>query len=132
MNYTVGASHLDSKGELFKGYYQLNLRSDVARWVYGFSKAPINATLSITSTDGTPQIATTVIGERNGWLYLQAKNFEFSAPVIKAKLKQAAAPAAKKVTITCIKGKKSKKAVALADLDVDDDIDQEVEEEEEK
>ena len=30
LNYTVGASHFDSKGELFKGYYQLNLRSDVA------------------------------------------------------------------------------------------------------
>jgi hypothetical protein len=96
------------------------MRSDVARCIYGFSKSPINATLSITSSDGTPQVATTVIGERNGWLYLQAKNFEFSSPIIKAKLSQEAevavvAPAVpakvsvKKTTITCSKGKLSKK-----------------------
>jgi hypothetical protein len=108
------------------------MRSDVARCVYGFSKAPINATISITSDDGTPQVATTVIGERNGWLYLQAKNFEFSAPIIKAKLTQeivveptptptptpTATPmvkpvVAKKITITCVKGKTTKKVTAV-------------------
>jgi hypothetical protein len=104
------------------------MRSDVARCVYGFSKAPINATISITSDDGTPQVATTVIGERNGWLYLQAKNFEFSAPIIKAKLTQevvveptptpTATPAVKpvvpkKATITCVKGKTTKKVTAV-------------------
>ena len=113
LNYQVAAPHFGTTGDVFKGSYDLVMRSDVARCVYGFSKAPINATLSITSTDGTPQIATTVIGERNGWLYLQAKNFEFSAPVIKAKLTQAAAPAAKTVTITCVKGKTSKKVSAV-------------------
>jgi hypothetical protein len=110
------------------------MRSDVARCVYGFTKAPINATISITSDDGTPQIATTLIGERNGWLYLQAKNFEFSAPIIKAKLTQevvveptptptptptaTATPTkkpvvAKKTTITCVKGKTTKKVTAV-------------------
>jgi hypothetical protein len=103
------------------------MRSDVARCVYGFSKAPINATISITSADGTPQVATTVIGERKGWLYLQAKNFEFSAPIITAKLTQevvveptptpTATPTkkpvvAKKTTITCVKGKTVKKVTA--------------------
>ena len=112
LNYQVASPHFGTTGDVFKGSYDLVMRSDVARCVYGFSKAPINATLSITSTDGTPQIATTVIGERNGWLYLQAKNFEFSAPVITAKLTQAAAPVAKKVTITCVKGKTSKKVTA--------------------
>jgi hypothetical protein len=71
-------------------------------------------------------VATTVIGERNGWLYLQAKNFEFSAPIIKAKLTQEAEVAptpvatatpkpvvAKKVTITCVKGKTSKKVAGV-------------------
>jgi hypothetical protein len=130
LNYVVAAPHYGTKGEDFKGSYDLVMRSDVARCVYGFSKAPINATISITSADGAPQIATTVIGERNGWLYLQAKNFEFSAPVIKAKLTQevvveptptptaTATPAkkpvvAKKTTITCVKGKTSKKVTAV-------------------
>ena len=130
LNYVVAAPHYGTKGEDFKGSYDLVMRSDVARCVYGFSKAPINATISITSADGTPQVATTVIGERKGWLYLQAKNFEFSAPIIKAKLSQevvveptptptpsataTAKPVAKKITITCVKGKTSKKVTALA------------------
>ena len=115
---------------MFKGTYDLVMRSEVARCIYGFSKAPINATLSITSSDGTPQLATTVIGEKNGWLYLQARNFEFSAPIIQAKLTQEAevvvtptptptpTPSAstkapvKAVTITCIKGKMVKKVTA--------------------
>jgi hypothetical protein len=132
LNYVVAAPHYDPRDKDFKGSYDLVMRSDVARCIYGFSKAPINATISITSDDGTPQIATTLIGERNGWLYLQAKNFEFSAPIIKAKLTQevvveptptptaTATPAptkkpavAKKTTITCVKGKTSKKVTAV-------------------
>jgi hypothetical protein len=117
LDYQVAAPHFGTDSSVFKGSYDLVMRSDVARCIYGFSKAPINATLSITSSDGTPQIATTVIGERNGWLYLRAKNFEFSAPIIKAKFTQEAEVAAvapalpakvsvKKTTITCAKGKK--------------------------
>jgi hypothetical protein len=132
LNYVVAAPHYDPRDKDFKGSYDLVMRSDVARCVYGFSKAPINATISITSDDGTPQVATTVIGERNGWLYLQAKNFEFSAPIIKAKLTQevvveptptptptpTATPmvkpvVAKKITITCVKGKTTKKVTAV-------------------
>ena len=136
LNYIVAAPHYGTKGDVFKGSYDLVMRSDVARCVYGFSKAPINATISITSGDGTPQVATTLIGERKGWLYLQAKNFEFSAPTIKAKLSQevvveptptptaTASPVptatatpkpavTKKVTITCVKGKTVKKVTAV-------------------
>lgn len=128
LNYVVAAPHYDPRDKDFKGSYDLVMRSDVARCVYGFSRAPINATISITSDDGTPQVATTVIGERNGWLYLQAKNFEFSAPIIKAKLTQevvveptptpTATPTvkpvvAKKTTITCVKGKTTKKVTAV-------------------
>ena len=126
LNYVVAAPHYDPRDKVFKGSYDLVMRSDVARCVYKFSKAPINATISITSADGTPQIATTVIGERNGWLYLQAKNFEFSAPIIKAKLTQEVVVeptptatattkpvVAKKTTITCVKGKTSKKVTAV-------------------
>lgn len=118
LDYQVAAPHYTTDKSVFRGSYDLVMRSDVARCIYGFSKAPINATLFITSSDGTPQVATTVIGERNGWLYLQAKNFEFSAPVIKAKLTQEAAVspvdaakpiAPKKSTLTCVKGKTTKK-----------------------
>ena len=131
LNYTVGASHLDSKGELFKGYYQLNLRSDVARCLYGFGSAPIQAKIEVSSSDGTPTLATTVINENDGWLKMTAAGFTFSTPKIKVKLSQevsaptptaSATPtpsavakpaAAKKTSITCIKGKTSKKVTAV-------------------
>jgi hypothetical protein len=127
--YKVAAPHFSSNGDVFKGRYNLVIRSDIARCIYGFSKAPIKAELSIVSADGTPQIATTVLGESNGWVSLSAQNFEFSAPVIKAKLSQeaevvvtptptptpsaSAKPVVKTVTITCIKGKTSKKVTAV-------------------
>jgi hypothetical protein len=129
LNYTVGASHLDSKGELFKGYYQLNLRSDVARCLYGFGSAPIQAKIEVSSSDGTPSVATTVINEKDGWLKMTAGGFTFSTPSIKVKLSQevttpapvatpspsaSAKPATpKKISITCLKGKTSKKVTAI-------------------
>ena len=131
LNYTVGASHLDSKGELFKGYYQLNLRSDVARCLYGFGSAPIQAKIEVSSSDGTPSVATTVISENDGWLEMTAAGFTFSTPKIKVKLSQeVAAPtptpspsatpstvakpaAAKKTSINCVKGKTLKKVTAV-------------------
>jgi hypothetical protein len=130
LNYTVGASHLDSKGDLFKGYYQLILRSDIARCLYGFGSAPIQAKIEVSSSDGTPSVATTVISERDGWLKMTAGGFTFSTPSIKVKLSQEVAtptptasptptptpavkPVAKKITITCVKGKTSKKLTAI-------------------
>jgi hypothetical protein len=131
LNYTVGASHLDSKGELFKGYYQLNLRSDVARCLYGFGSAPIQAKIEVSSSDGAPTVATTVINESDGWLKMTAAGFTFSTPKIKVKLSQevtapaptpsasatpstAVKPAAvKKTSITCLKGKTTKKVTAV-------------------
>jgi hypothetical protein len=128
--YKVAAPHFSSNGDVFKGRYDLRMRSDIARCVYGFSKAPIKAELSILSADGSAQIATTVLGEKNGWVFLSAANFEFSAPVIKAKLTQevvveptptpTATPTptkkpvvAKKTTISCVKGKTIKKVTAV-------------------
>ena len=137
LNYTVGASHFDSKGELFKGYYQLNLRSDVARCLYGFGSAPIQAKIEVSSSNGTPSVATTVISEKDGWLKMTASGFTFSTPQIKVKLSQEkAAPTptpstsatptptptptptavplvTKKTSITCIKGKSTKKVTAV-------------------
>ena len=116
LNYQVASPHFNPDGTVFKGNYNLVIKSDVARCLYGFSKAPVNATISITSADGTPQLATTVVGEKDGWIYLKASNFEFSAPTVQVKLTQDApatstqSTAAKKksISITCVKGKVSK------------------------
>jgi hypothetical protein len=124
LDYKVSSLHLLPNGDVFKGNYNLVLRSDVARCLYGFSNAPISATISVISADGQSQVATTVVNERKNWLYLSANGFTFSSPVIKVKLTQdgdapAAIPSptasptapktsAKTQSITCQKGKVKK------------------------
>ena len=131
LQYKVAATHFDEKGELFKGSYDLSIKSDAARCLYGFSNAPISAKIEVVSENGQNQVAVTTVNEKNGWLYLSAKGFTFSAPVVSVKLSQekavevvtpspsptptpAAKPVAmKKTSITCVKGKTTKKVTAI-------------------
>ena len=111
LDYKVGSPHLDSKGQVFKGTYDLQLRSDVARCLYKFSSAPIKATISISSDNGDSNIATTVVSEdkNTGWLHMSAANFTFSNPIVKVKITQdGAKPLPVIKNITCIKGKTTK------------------------
>jgi hypothetical protein len=127
LDYKVLAPHYTSKGDLAVGTYDLLLKSEVARCIYGFSKAPISGSISIVSESGQNNVATTVINEKNGWLYMSANGFSYSAPTVKIKLSQEAeviaptptpTPSAstkapiRAVTITCIKGKTIKKVTA--------------------
>jgi hypothetical protein len=114
LEYKVAAPHFTPKGDVFRGTYDLQVRSDSARCLYGFSNAPISATIEIVSESGEKQIAVTTVNERDGWLFLSAKGFTFSSPTVNVKLTQAAAPSvAKKTSITCVKGKTSKKVTAV-------------------
>lgn len=128
LDYKVMSPHYLPDGSEFKGSYDLLIKSEVARCIYGFSSAPISASVSIISSDGTSQVATTVVSERDGWLALSAKGFTFSAPTLRVKLSQKAEPApvkvdpapvaapkpaAKKTTISCVKGKTVKKVTAV-------------------
>lgn len=123
LDYKVVSPHFLPNGEEFKGSYDLVIKSDVARCIYGFSNAPVSAKISILSADGTTQVATTTFNERDGWMHLVARGFTFSSPIVRVKLTQegnstpapsaTALPKAKKLTITCIKGKSSKKVIAI-------------------
>jgi len=104
--YKVAAPHLRPDNQEFKGSYNLVMRSDVARCVYGFSSAPIRATIQVVNEAGVNSIATTTISEKNNWLSLSAYNFTFSAPTIKVSLSQAKN---QRYTISCVKGKVTKK-----------------------
>ena len=114
LDYKVLAPHYLADGTEFKGTYDLTIDTDFARCLYGFSNAPISATVSIVSSEGQPQVATVVVSQRDKWMHLGAYGFGFSAPTLKVKFSQAkAAIAAKKTTITCVKGKTSKKVTAV-------------------
>lgn len=127
LDYQVLSPHFTATGEEAIGSYDLVLRSDVARCIYGFTRAPIQATISIINPEGDNKVATTLVREKNGWLTLSAKGFTYSSPLIRVSLSQeaeptpevTAAPVAPKTnkksrtTITCIKGKLIKKVSAI-------------------
>lgn len=94
LDYKVMSPHYLPDGSEFKGSYDLLIKSDVARCIYGFSTAPISASVSIISSDGTSQVATTVVKEKDGWLSLSAKGFTFSTPTLRVKLSQQQEPVA--------------------------------------
>jgi hypothetical protein len=121
LNYKVGgAHHLEDGVTLTKGVYDLALRSDFARCLYGFSNAPIKAAVTISyGQEGAQNVATETVTEDKAkeWIYISAKNFTFSAPTIKVRFTQdkvAAPTPMRKITITCVKGKTTKKVTAVA------------------
>ena len=117
LSYKVSSPHFNSKNEVQVGTYDLAIRSDVARCIYGFTSAPIQASVSIVYDDGQSKSATTVVSEKNNWLRLSAKGFTYSSPTLKVTLSQevpAPAPSASnKSTISCTKGKATKKVTAV-------------------
>jgi hypothetical protein len=114
LDYKVAAPHFLPNGEVFQGTYTLNIKSDVARCLYGFNSAPISAKVSIVSTAGNTTVATTTLNEKNGWITLTANGFTFSDPTIKVKLTQEKVLAKKKITISCINGKSTKKVTGIS------------------
>jgi hypothetical protein len=123
LNYRVSGLHYMPDGtSLVQGSYNLVMRSDTARCLYGFSNAPISATVSIVGGDNS-SVATTVTGEKDGWLSMAASGFTFSTKTIQVQISQPkVAPAAspsptpsatlapmKTKTITCKRGKIVKK-----------------------
>ena len=95
LTYKVAGAHVGYDQEtVFKGTYDLAIRSEAVRCLYNFTSAPIKVTVSVTSSDGTSQnVATEAVQEKDGWLTLRARNFTFSAPTIRLKLSQEAAVA---------------------------------------
>ena len=129
LEYKVAGPHLLPNGELSRGTYDLTLRSDFAKCLYGISGTAFKATISVISDNGQSINAVTTVGEKNGWVNLSAKGFTYSSPTIKVKLSQdaetpsatptptataASKPAAlKKTSINCVKGKMTKKVSAV-------------------
>jgi hypothetical protein len=116
LNYQVAAPHYTSGGNVFLGTYDLVMRSEVARCIYGFSKAPLNASISVIDDGGVTTTATKLVSERDGWLRIAAYGFGFSNPMIKVKLTQSGSKGvvSKKTTILCKKGKTLKKVTGIA------------------
>jgi hypothetical protein len=121
LNYHVSGLHFAPDGVTpNEGTYDLVMRSDTARCLYGFTKAPISATVSVISAAGEQKTAVTTVNEKDGWLSMRAYGFTFSNPVVKVQITQAkdasagSSSSAGSSTITCFKGKLTKKVAGTA------------------
>lgn len=86
--YLVAGMHYLPDGSLALGTYSFVIRDSIARCLYGFTDAPISASVSITdSSTGEPNVATTSVSDQGGWLSVNAEGFNFSDPVIHVHLK---------------------------------------------
>ena len=119
LDYRVSAPHLMPDGSKTIGTYDLAIDGSVARCIYGFSNAPVSASISVVGENGENRVAATTVRERDGWIYLSATGFSFSSPTLRVKLTQEPTTAVKpeqsttkKSTIICSKGTKKKKVVA--------------------
>ncbi|MFM2364601.1 MAG: hypothetical protein RLY79_270 [Actinomycetota bacterium] len=128
LNYKVASPHFDKNGKVNLGSYDLAINSKLARCIYGYSEAPVQASVSVVNATGEAQVTTSTLTEKNGWLRLSVKGFTYSSPTVRVKLTQEAQKAeptpapsasaspiamAKKSTITCVKGKATKKVTAV-------------------
>lgn len=88
LSYKVAGLHYAPGGEeLNLGAYDMVMRSETARCLYGFSKAPLSATVSVVNDKGGRTVATTVVKEtKDGWLKMAAYGFTFSKKTIKVKI----------------------------------------------
>jgi len=138
LDYKVAAPHFTSEDQVFLGSYDLKINSDVARCLYSFSQAPINASIQVIDETGTARVATSSVSESNGYVNLHVSGFSYSSPILRVKLTQETksaqsvsliprsngngltsttmaktpkAIAAK--SITCVKGKTIKKVTAV-------------------
>lgn len=89
LTYKVAGLHYAPDGKTLNlGTYDLVMRSDVARCLYGFSSAPVSAKIQVLTENGEAVVASTVVNEKNGWLNLAAYGFTFSEKNIKVELTQ--------------------------------------------
>ncbi len=113
LSYRIASTHLDRNGNVNKGSYSLAISKKKADCLWKFDTAKASATISITNSEGTQNIAVSSLRTSKDWIYFDASGFTFSAPEIKVKLINNATKAATK-SITCIKGSKSKKVSGVS------------------
>lgn len=89
LSYKVAGMHHAADGKTLNlGTYDLIINSSVARCLYGFSSAPVQASIQVVSDQGEATVATTQVSETDGWLKLAAYGFTFSEKDIQIKLTQ--------------------------------------------
>ena len=132
LSYRIASTHLNSKGDLNQGKFNLAINKEVAECLWGIKAENLSeAKVDVTYSDGKPIVGTTTLQVKADWVYINIDNFTFSSPTFNIKASEKAKPnpvvlalptpspspqqakVIKKTTITCVKGKTNKKVTAI-------------------
>ncbi len=126
----VGNVHFDEFGNEIQGWMELKIKGNRARDWWGIDPAIAAgyAKVEVSYQDGTKKVATVSAkyDPKNDWINLRAYGFTYSSPQLAVSFKNPNPPvveptppaatktvAAKKTSITCVKGKTTKKVTAV-------------------
>jgi hypothetical protein len=118
----VGNVHFDEFGNEIQGWMELKIKGNRAREWWGIDPAIAAgyAKVEVSYQDGTKKIATVSAkyDPKNDWINLRAYGFTYSSPQLAVSFKKPPSAtttvAAKKTSITCLKGKTTKKVTAVS------------------
>jgi len=112
----TASSHFEPDGVTpFKGIYSARLSAALVKCAWGVdaTKAVNAAQVQIVSNSGDSSVASISSSYQNGWLKLDARNYEYSNPIIRVRFPDSVSTKVLPTSITCAKGKITKKVIAL-------------------
>ena len=118
----VGNVHFDEFGNEIQGWMELKVKGNRARDWWGIDPAIAAgyAKVEVSYQDGTKKVATVSAkyDAKNDWINLRAYGFTYSSPQLAVSFKKppvaTTTVAARKTSITCVKGKTTKKVTAVS------------------
>ena len=120
LDYKVGAPHYMSNGAEFKGSYEMIVRADVAKCIYGFTTSAVKAEVAVVESEsGQTTNVVTAVSLSDGWFRLSAKGYTHSAPTIRTVFTQETAASVEQPAVTIEKSVasvKAKKSLSSAKL----------------
>lgn len=117
LSYQVASVPKGPSGETIEGNFNVAIPRSFAICLWGLDVDNAVAQVSVTSSDGSPRVATSTLSRDSQNIYFKVSGFTFSSPKIKVRLIARKSPVAsavdKKKTVICVKGKKVLKVTAI-------------------
>lgn len=119
------ASHLKVNGSLNRGFYELKISEGLAKCFWGInvsSKTGASVTISYPGSDKEAAVETVVTSFKDGIFQVQATNFTFSSPTIKAKILSQNSNSDSNSAASELKAKQDAEAKAAGELKTKEEV----------
>lgn len=110
LDFNIGSPHADTDGNLIFGYFTLYVAKSYIDCAWPGLNSANGFNVSVVSSSGERQVATTVASLKKGIYTINAYNFHYSTPTIRITAK-------KRATITCLSESGAKKTKLVSGYD---------------